>query len=54
MSLNERLSELIKRIYCAGLDSRDWDGVAVDLLDLTGAHAALTSIIDLTHRNFTS
>lgn len=47
MSLDERVSALIKRIYCAGSDAQEWDHIAVELLTLTGGNAALTSLTDL-------
>lgn len=54
MSLDERISELIKRIYCAGTDPRAWDAVTLEVLQVTGAHAALTSVTDLKSRDLTS
>lgn len=37
MSLNEDLSTLIKRIYCAGEDANEWDRVADAVLGYVGA-----------------
>lgn len=47
MSLDERVSDLIKRIYCAGQDAGAWDQVSREVVDLTGGHAAFTSVVDL-------
>jgi DNA-binding CsgD family transcriptional regulator len=52
MSLDERASALIKRIYCAGHDSTEWDSIAAELLLLTGGHAGLTTVVDLECRQF--
>lgn len=54
MSLDERISNLIKRIYCAGPDAHEWDRVAIELLSVTGGTGALTSVTDLTNRELTS
>lgn len=52
MSLDERASALIKRIYCAGHDSEEWDSIAAEVLRLTGGSMALTTIVDLSCRHF--
>jgi DNA-binding CsgD family transcriptional regulator len=54
MSLDERASALIKRIYCAGNDTEQWDGVAAELLQVVGGCGALTSVVDLGCREFNS
>jgi DNA-binding CsgD family transcriptional regulator len=54
MSLDERVSALIRRIYCAGNDSNEWDEIAAEVLRLTGGCAALTTIVDLSGREFSS
>jgi DNA-binding CsgD family transcriptional regulator len=50
MSLDERVSELIKRIYCAGEDRDEWDFVGTEVLQMVGAHAGLATVTDLTNR----
>lgn len=52
MSLDESVSDLIRRIYCAREDVDAWDGLGQDVLEKTGACAALTTLVDLRHRNF--
>jgi DNA-binding CsgD family transcriptional regulator len=54
MSLDERASTLIKRIYCAGDVSEEWDAIAAELLQLTGGCAGLTTVVDLERREFSS
>jgi DNA-binding CsgD family transcriptional regulator len=54
MSLDERVSALIKRIYCAGDEAGAWDDIAAELLKLTGGCAALTTLVDLRNRQFDS
>jgi DNA-binding CsgD family transcriptional regulator len=54
MNLDERVSGLIKNIYCAGDDAYAWDKVADRLLQLTGACAGLTTVVDLKNRKFNS
>lgn len=46
MSLDTRVSELIKRIYTAGDDRTVWDAILVDLLQYVGACAGIASLID--------
>lgn len=52
MSLDERISNLIKRIYCAGEDPDEWDSAGKEVLRLVGAHAGLTTIVDLKRREY--
>jgi DNA-binding CsgD family transcriptional regulator len=47
MGLDERVSDLIKRIYVAGQDEAVWDGIVVDFLDRTRGCAAIAAAIDL-------
>jgi DNA-binding CsgD family transcriptional regulator len=47
MSLDVRVSELIKRIYAAGGDAGAWDQVAVELLQLMGCCAGVATLADL-------
>lgn len=54
MSLDERVSTLIKRIYCAGQDANEWDQVADQVLAYTGAHAGLTTLVDLNNCEYNS
>lgn len=54
MSLDEGISRLIQRIYCAGGDTSAWDRVADDVLRLTGGCAGLTTVVDLKNREFSS
>jgi len=54
MSLDERVSGLIKRTYCAGEDPAAWDDIAVELLDLCGGCIGLTTVVDLKNREFSS
>lgn len=54
MSLDERISRLIQRIYCAGGDATAWDSVAEEVLGLTGGCAGLTTVVDLKNREFSS
>lgn len=52
MSLDERISNLIRRIYCAGSNVGEWDAVAKLILQRTGACAALTTLVDLEDREY--
>lgn len=52
MSLDERVSDLIKRIYCAGPDVLEWDRIAEELLHQTGGTLALTTLVDLSSREY--
>jgi DNA-binding CsgD family transcriptional regulator len=54
MSLDERVSTLIKRIYCAGEDANEWDQVADLVLSSVGAHAGLTTLVDLNNCEYNS
>ena len=54
MSLDERVSDVIKRIYCAGEDPAAWDEVALLVLELSGGCAGLTSLVDLKNRQLNS
>lgn len=52
MSLDERVSKLIKRIYCAGTDTAEWDSVGKQVLELVGGRAGLTTVVDLEKREY--
>ncbi|MEO6433543.1 MAG: helix-turn-helix transcriptional regulator [Sphingomicrobium sp.] len=52
MSLDEKVSELIKRIYCAGNDAAEWKCIADEILLRTGGCRALTTLVDLSNREF--
>ena len=54
MSLDERISELIKRIYCAGQDPNEWDRVSDDVLMTIGAKSGLTTLVDLHNREYST
>jgi DNA-binding CsgD family transcriptional regulator len=54
MSLDEDISRLIQRVYCAGGDTVAWDSVAEQVLRVTGARAGLTTVVDLKNREFSS
>jgi hypothetical protein len=54
MSLDDRLSMLIKRIYCAGQDPNEWDRVSDDVLMTIGAHSGLTTLVDLHNREYST
>lgn len=47
MSLDERLSDLIRNIYCAEHCSRTWDTINAEILRQTGACAGLGTVVDL-------
>jgi DNA-binding CsgD family transcriptional regulator len=47
MSLDTRVSDLIKRIYSAGSDTAAWDAVFVDLFQLVGSCAGVAALIEL-------
>ena len=53
MSLDERVSDLIRRIYCAS-DDAHWDQLAVEVLSRTRAHSAFTTVVDLQNSEFCS
>lgn len=53
MSLDERASALIKRIYCAREDV-EWHAITDQVLTLVGAHAGLTTLVDLNNIKFHS
>ena len=52
MSLDERVSDLIKRIYSAREDEEAWNGAAHEALALTGCRAGLSTVVDLENREF--
>ncbi len=54
MGFDERVSEVIKRIYRAGPRTEEWDRVAADVMQLTGASAVLTTLVDLNQREFST
>lgn len=54
MSLDERVSDLIKRIYCAGPDTQEWDRIAIDVVSIAGGQGALTSVTDLQTKELTT
>src|SRR6476661_3946054 len=54
MSLDERVSDLIKRTYCAGEDPSAWDEIALDVLAMCGGYIGLTTVLDLKNREFNS
>jgi DNA-binding CsgD family transcriptional regulator len=54
MSIDERVSQLIKRTYCAGEDPAAWDEIALDVLGLCGGSIGLTTVVDLKNREFNS
>jgi len=54
MALDERVSNLIKRTYSAGEDQEAWDQVVVEVLDLCGGCAGLTTVVDLKNQEFSS
>jgi DNA-binding CsgD family transcriptional regulator len=54
MSLDERISALIKQIYRAGQDAEAWNRLTIDVLRLTGAHSGLTSVVDLRRSEFSA
>jgi DNA-binding CsgD family transcriptional regulator len=54
MSLDERVSDLIKRTYCAGDDPNAWDQIALDLMNMCGGCIGLTTVVDLKNREFNS
>lgn len=47
MSLDERISTLIKRMYCASGETAAWDAITEEVMQLTGAIAALSVLMDL-------
>lgn len=54
MSLDEDTSRLIQRIYCAGTDAAAWDSVAEEIIGRSGGCGALTTVVDLRNRHFSS
>ncbi len=52
MSLDEGVSNLIKRIYSARQDPAEWDEVAQALISRVGACAGFTTVVDLNHRKY--
>lgn len=54
MILDERISGLIGRIYSAGNEAAEWDGVSREVVDLCGGHGALLTLVDLTHRSYSA
>src|SRR5438309_1557282 len=49
MILNERVSDIIKDVYAAGVaeDTARWDAVGERVLQVVGGCAALTTLVDL-------
>ena len=47
MSLDTRVSQLIKRIYSAGSDRRAWDNATVEIFRLLGCCGGVATLIDL-------
>jgi DNA-binding CsgD family transcriptional regulator len=47
ITLEARLSALIKQVYSAGDDSTAWDEIAVELLQIMGCRAGIATLIDL-------
>lgn len=54
MGLDERISTLIKRIYCAGQDPAEWDRVSDEVLMTIGAKSGLTTLVDLHNRQYST
>lgn len=54
MSLDESVSDLIKRTYCAGEDPTAWDEIALEVLRICGGCMGLTTVVDLKNREFNS
>ena len=54
MTLDEDVSDLIKRTYCAGEDPGAWDEIALEVLRLCGGSIGLTTVVDLKNREFNS
>ena len=52
MSLDERVSEVIKRIYCAGDRVDQWEALSDQIMTLTGATGALATLVDLDECEF--
>ena len=52
MSLDERVSKLIKRIYCAGNDPSEWYETGNQVMQTVGAHVGLTTVVDLKRREY--
>ena len=52
MSLDDRLSDLIKQIYTSGSDSRAWDQVGDQVVNATQARLGLTTLVDLGKQSF--
>ena len=47
MTLDSRVSSLIKQIYTAGEDPRAWDDVSVQLLQIMGCQAGIATLVRL-------
>ena len=54
MSLDERVSRFIGRIYEGAYDAAEWDAVLCDLVDLTHAHRIFVSLVDTEHAEYSS
>ena len=52
MSLDEGISNLIKRIYCARENADEWNRIADEIMRLTGASGAFTFLVDLRNREY--
>ena len=52
MSLDEGVSNLIKRIYSARQDSAQWDQVAEALMSRVGASVGFSTVVDLSNREY--
>jgi DNA-binding CsgD family transcriptional regulator len=54
VTLDDDVSNLIKRTYCAGEDPAAWDEIAQEVLRLCGGCIGLTTVVDLKNREFNS
>lgn len=54
MSLDEGVSTLIKRIYCARENADEWHRIADEIMRLTGASGAFTFLVDLGNREYSA
>ena len=52
MSLDERVSNLIKQIYCAGSDQHAWEDIGEEVIRQVGAHRCFTTLVDLQDREY--
>ena len=52
MSLDEGVSNLIKRIYIAQQDPERWDNVALELMSRVGASVGRSTVVDLSNRDY--